>query len=102
MEFDSTGNDLDEFLRTSPELEAFLLEIAEQGADRWALRSKWLTGFNATHVEALAGQGEDGYMQGVTYASGYYARFREHGGFWGGRPTKPERIMRDFIRDVEG
>lgn len=98
MEFDSTGNDLDEFLRSSPELEAFMLEIAEQGADRWALRSRWRTGFNASSVTAHVGRGEDGRIESVTYASGYYARFREHGT----RYNKAEHVMHDFIKDVEG
>ncbi|MBF6358199.1 hypothetical protein IU449_27255 [Nocardia higoensis] len=85
-------------MRTSPELTAFVHELAEQGADRWSLRVRWRTGFNATHVEALSGPGEDGRIEGVTYASGYYARFREHGT----RYNAAEHVMRDFIRDIEG
>ncbi len=97
MEYD--GNpDLGEFFRESTELGAFLQELGEQGADRWALRSRWRTGFNATHVEAFTELDDDGDQQGVVYASGYYARFREHGTRW----NRPEHVMRDFIRDVEG
>ena len=97
MEYDCSDFDLDTtFMRTSQELKDFTLEIAEQGADRWALRSKWRTGFNATHVSALVGLGEDGDIEGVTYADGYYARFREHGTRW----NRPEHVMQDFIDDV--
>lgn len=99
MEYDGTDFDLDTtFMRTSPELTEFVQEIAEQGADRWAARSKWRTGFNATHVEALSGPGETGDIEGVVYASGHYARFREHGTRW----NRPEHVMADFIKDVEG
>lgn len=99
MEYDGADFDLEvTFMRTSGELTEFVHELAEQGADRWAARSRWRTGFNATHVEALSGPGEDGAIEGVTYAEGYYARFREHGTRW----NRPEHVMRDFIRDVEG
>ena len=99
MEYDGSDFDLDTtFMRTSEELTQFVQEIAEQGADRWAVRSRWRTGFNATSVSAHAGPGENGDIEGVTYASGYYARFREHGTRW----NRPEHVMRDFIRDVEG
>lgn len=99
MEYDGTDFDLDDtFMRESVELTAFVHELAEQGADRWAARSKWRTGFNASSVQALSGPGEDGRIEGVTYAHGYYARFREHGT----RYNKAEHVMHDFIRDIEG
>ncbi|WP_029923864.1 hypothetical protein [Nocardia otitidiscaviarum] len=96
MEYDGTDNDLDKLLRESPELRDFLKELAEQGSDRWALRSKWRTGFNATHVEADVMPGEDGVQEGIVYASGHYARFREHGTRW----NRAEHVMHDFIQDV--
>ncbi|MFD3594273.1 hypothetical protein ACFWU5_16215 [Nocardia sp. NPDC058640] len=98
MEYDGSELNLETYLREDLELGAFLLELGEQGADRWALRSRWRTGFNATHVEAFTELGESGVQEGVVYASGHYARFREHGTRW----NKPEHVMRDFIRDVEG
>ncbi len=98
LEYDGSSMDMDAFFRGSPELAEFLQEVAEQGADRWAMRSKWRTGYNATHTEAFTELDATGKQQGVTYASGYYARFREHGTRW----NRPEHVMRDFIRDVEG
>ncbi|MGW5519997.1 hypothetical protein [Nocardia africana] len=98
MEFDDSNNNLDAMMRTSPDIEAFALEIAEQGADRWTLRSRWRTGFNATHVRAEVGRDADGYIEGITDAWGYYAEYRERGTRW----NRPEHVMRDFIRDVEG
>ncbi|WP_109527261.1 MULTISPECIES: hypothetical protein [Nocardia] len=99
MEYDGSDFDLDTtYMRKSDELTEFVQEIAEQGADRWATRVRWRTGFNATHIEAHSGPSESGDIEGVTYASGYYARFREHGTRW----NRPEHVMRDFIRDVEG
>ncbi len=99
MEYDSADFNLDRgFLRDSPELAEFLHEVAEQGADRWALRSRWRTGFNATHTETFVQPDERGNQEGVLVATGYYARFREHGTRW----NRPEHVMRDFIRDVEG
>ncbi|MFC4373373.1 hypothetical protein ACFO5K_04615 [Nocardia halotolerans] len=98
MEYDGSDLDLDAYFREDPTLRAFLQEVGEQGADRWALRSRWRTGFNATSVEAAVGLDETGKQEGIVYASGYYARFREHGTRW----NRPEHVMRDFIRDVEG
>lgn len=99
VEYDGRDFDLDDtFMRESPELTEFVQELGEQGADRWAIRSRWRTGFNATHVEALTGPGADSDIEGVVYAEGYYARFREHGT----RYNAAEHVMKDFIRDVEG
>lgn len=99
MEFDNVDDaDLDRLLRSSPELAAFLQEVAEQGADRWAMRSRWRTGFNATHVVADVQPDQNGHLEGTVLAWGHYARFREHGTRW----NRPEHVMRDFIRDVEG
>lgn len=99
MEYDGSEDyDLDTFMRESPELAEFVQELAEQGADRWAIRSRWRTGFNATHVEGIVGTGTGGDIEGVVYAEGYYARFREHGT----RHNQPEHVMTDFIHDVEG
>lgn len=99
MDYDAASFNLDTtYMRSSEELAEFALEIAEQGADRWSMRSRWRTGFNATNVTAHAGPGDSGDIEGVTYASGYYARFREHGTRW----NRPEHVMRDFIREVEG
>ncbi|MFE2994084.1 hypothetical protein ACFXG4_03580 [Nocardia sp. NPDC059246] len=95
MEYDSDDFDLERILVDSDELRAFLQEVAEQGADRWALRSRWRTGFNATHVEAGVIP-DEGILTGIVYASGYYARFREHGTRW----NRPEHVMHDFIDDV--
>ncbi|WP_280466068.1 hypothetical protein [Nocardia brasiliensis] len=98
MEYDSTDNELAEFMRDSPELRQFLQAVADQGAERWEARSRRRTGFNATHVEAYVEPGESGEQQGVVYASGHYARYREHGTRW----NRPEHVMRDFKDDVEG
>ncbi|WP_043654350.1 hypothetical protein [Nocardia thailandica] len=99
MEFDGSDHDLDIFLQDSAELGDFLQEVAEQGADRWTRSVRWKTGFNATHIEAYVQAAEDApVLEGIVLAWGYYARFREHGT----RFNRPEHVMRDFIRDVEG
>jgi hypothetical protein len=98
MEYDGSDNDLDLFMRESPELDEFVLEVAEQGADRWATRSRWRTGYNATHVSAYVEASETGEKQGVVYADGYYAEYRERGTRW----NLPEHVMKDFIQDVDG
>jgi hypothetical protein len=98
VEYDGADNDLELFLRESPELHDFVHEVAEQGADRWTARSRWRTGFNATHVSAYVEPGEDGVQEGVVFADGYYAEYRERGTRW----NRPEHVMKDFIQDVDG
>ncbi|MEV4127150.1 hypothetical protein [Nocardia sp. NPDC049707] len=98
MEYDGADNDLELYLRESSELSDFLLEVAEQGADRWTARSHWRTGFNATHVTQGVEPGEDGVLEGYVYAYGHYAEYRERGTRW----NRPEHVMRDFIQDIDG
>jgi hypothetical protein len=98
MDYDGSENDLDLFLRESSELQQFVLEVAEQGADRWATRSRWRTGFNATHVRAEVEKDDSGNIQGVVDAYGYYAEYREAGT----RYNQPEHVLHDFMHDIEG
>lgn len=98
MEYSAAGNNLDELLRSSPELEAHLQELAETGADHWAVNSRWRTGFNATHIEAYTDHDPtDGNLRGIVYASGHYARYREHGT----RYNEAEHVMQDAIDLIE-
>lgn len=97
MDYDPAGNDLDAYLRESDELRDYVQEICEIGADIWAVRSKWRTGFNATHVRAYTDKDRDGDMIGVIDSWGHYARFREHGT----RNNKAESILADFKQAIE-
>jgi hypothetical protein len=96
MDYDGSNNNLDEFMRSSPELIVFLQEIAEQGADRWATRSRWRTGFNATHVRAEVQKDDTGNLQGLVDAYGYYAKYREAGT----RYNQPEHVLQDFMDQI--
>lgn len=98
MDYDGSNNDLDLLLRSSPELHDFLMEVAEQGADRWTTRSRWRTGFNATHVRAEVDTDDSGYLEGVVDAFGYYAEYREAGT----RYNQPEHVLHDFMDEIEG
>ena len=96
MEFSAAGNNLHEYLAESDDLRDVLQEVSEQGADFWTLNVRWRTGFNATHVEAFTDDGPK-TMEGVVYASGYYARYREHGT----RYNAAEHVMQDWIDLIE-
>lgn len=97
MRYDPTGNDFHDMLSTSPQVRDWLLELAELGADEWSVRSRWRTGYNATHITASVDHGTDGDYEATIYASGYYARWREHGT----RYNAPERVMSDYLRSVD-
>lgn len=97
MEYDPTGNDFDAMLSRSPQVRDWLLELAELGADAWAIGSRWATGWNATHVSASVDHGPTGDFESTIYASAHYARWREHGT----RFNAPERVMSDYLRSID-
>ncbi|MDH6283125.1 hypothetical protein [Prescottella agglutinans] len=98
VEFSAAGHNLDEYLRNSSDLRDHVLEVCELGADYWARESRWRTGFNATHIEASTdNEGAGGNIRGVVYASGHYARYREHGT----RYNEAEHLLQDVIDWIE-
>ncbi|QRI76263.1 MULTISPECIES: hypothetical protein [Rhodococcus] len=97
MDFDATGNNLEDMLSSSPGVRDWLHELAELGADDWSIRSRWRSGFNATHVEASTDHSAGGDYESTIYASGHYARWREHGT----RYNAPERVMSDYLRSID-
>ncbi|KZM69642.1 hypothetical protein [Nocardia terpenica] len=96
MDYDPTGNEFDLALDTGDDARRMLQEITDLGADFWRTRSRRRTGFNATHVTGYVDPG-DGHQYGVVYASGHYARYREHGT----RYNAAEHVMADFLRLLE-
>lgn len=98
MDFSPEGNNLDAYLRESDELRAYVQEVGEVGADGWAIRSRWRTGFNATHIRAYTHRGPGGQIEGVIDAWGHYARYREHGT----RYNAAEGILDSYKDVVEG
>lgn len=97
MRYDPTGADLERMLSESPQVRDYLLELAELGADEWAVRSRWRTGWNATHVSASVEHGPGGDFESTIYASAHYARWREHGT----RFNAPERVMAEYLLKVD-
>ena len=97
MEYSAAGNELDDYLRGSQELEAMLYRAAVIGAAFWAAKSIVDTSFNSRAVLPLVIRDEHGWQQGLVYAWGHYARFREHGT----RYNAPERVLRQAIKIIE-
>jgi len=97
VEYDRAGNNLDVLLRESDDLRDALQGKAQQVANFWTRNSRVRTGFNSRSVVAYTGTDDDGYLTGVTYAFGHYARFREHGT----RYNQPEWVMRTAAEMLE-
>lgn len=96
MQYDPSGNTIDELRRTSPDMRDFLQNLAQVGADFWRANSRVRTGFNARSVTAQVTEDADGYLMGVVYAHGHYARFREHGT----RYNAAERVLRHAVEAI--
>jgi hypothetical protein len=101
VEFDGSNNNLDEFMRTSRDLERFVMMVAQQGCEYWTTHSVVDTGYNASHVQPEVQRGEDGTIEGVVHATGYYAKWREIGSSRAG-PRAPEWVLRSFKEQIEG
>ena len=101
MEYVGTDNNLAQFLRTSPELEQFVRTVAQQGAEYWTSHSVVDTGYNSQHVEARTQHSENGVIEGVIHATGYYAKWREIGSSRSGA-SAPEWVLRTIKHQVEG
>jgi len=101
MHYNPAGNNLRDVPRTSEQVRVILNRKARAGADYWRSHSVVDTGYNAAHVRVVekAG-GDDGEMQSVIYAYGYYAKWREIGSSRAG-PRAPEWVLRDCIPTIE-
>lgn len=100
MEYSPAGNNL--YLVTRPDnrkLKALVDAKAEAGQRYWTNNSVRRTGYNATHISILDGESDDGDMQDILYASGYYAKWRILGSRYAGA-TAPERTFERAIPDI--
>lgn len=97
MEYSAAGNELDDYLRGSQELEAMLYRAAVIGAAFWSAKSIVDTSFNSRAVLPLVTRDEHDRQMGLVYAWGHYARFREHGT----RYNEPERVLHQAIKIIE-
>lgn len=99
MEYDPKGNNLEMVPRTSEKVRNISRRKAQAGANAWRTRSIIDTGYNASHVEVIDTEGDEGQIAEVIYANGRYAKWRERGSSRAG-PRAPEWVLRDSIPTI--
>lgn len=100
MEYNPAGNNLREVPRTSEGVKKIVRRKTRAAMDYWRTHSVVDTGYNASHIEGREGTDDDGNFQGVAYATGYYAKWREIGSSRAG-PRAPEWVLRRSIPTIE-
>ena len=93
MQYDPTGNNLNQILVDGPALRDLLIRKAAAGARFWTAKSIVDTGHNSRSVGVVMDRDEHGHQTAVIYAFGHYARFREHGT----RYNAAERVLRRSV-----
>ncbi|SLG40362.1 Uncharacterised protein [Mycobacteroides abscessus subsp. abscessus] len=100
MQYDPSGNNLDQIMRDGPALRDLMIRKGVAGAKFWTRKSIKDTGHNSRSIGVFIARNAQGVQTAVLYAFGHYARFREHGT----RFNRPERVLHqavDVIRSTE-
>ncbi|WP_155291661.1 hypothetical protein [Rhodococcoides fascians] len=93
MRYNPAGSNFERALRGNDRLKTILRRKAQAGATFWTMNSRIRTGFNASSVRVLEGEGagrHTGRDVAIIYTHGYYAKWREIGT----RYNAPERVLR--------